>query len=280
MRLIITIFNFVFCLSTIFAQQELSIQTDKAFYVSGEKMGIVISNSTTDSPEIVYFELLDKSGEVLEKLTLKSNGIAAMGIVEIPLDWKSDWYILRTYTIWLPTLVSKDIGYHIVPIYNAFDENPANETIALPTIELPTTSAFTLNGLQTNYQKGMKAEISIKNDAENKTQYSVAVIDENTYALNTFFKGILPTVPLAQTNPAPPSGAILTQPLFLGRIEGEANVALGAFYIAEEGKFDFVSFNDKAIFGVELPDFYGQKHAPINKYSTFRRYFLFVAQNV
>ena len=264
MRLIITLFLTYFYLTSILAQQKLDIQTDKAFYVSGEKMGVVVSNSTTNSPEIIYFELLNRSGKILDKLTLKSNGIAAIGMLEIPLNWESDWYVLRTYTVWLPTLVTKDVGYQVIPIYNEFDESPVAENIALPEINLPpTTNTFSIQGVKTNYQRGDKVEISIQGNNPTKAQYAVSVIDENTFALNTYFEQLIPAIPRIQVNPAPPAGETLNQSLFLGKIKDESNNALGAFYIAEESKFDFVSFNDENVFGLELPDFYGVKHAQL-----------------
>lgn len=264
MRLIITLFSAYFYLTSILAQQKLDIQTDKAFYVSGEKMGVVVSNSTTNSPEIIYFELLNQSGEILEKLTLKSNGIAAVGMLEIPLNWESDWYVLRTYTVWLPTLVTKDMGYQVIPIYNEFDESPVTENIVLPEIKLPsTTTTFSIQGAKTNYQSGEKVEINIQGNNPDKAQYAVSVIDENTLALNTYFEQLIPAIPRIQVNPAPPGGETLNQSLFLGKIEDESNTALGAFYIAEESKFDFVSFNDENVFGTQLLDFYGEKHAQL-----------------
>ena len=219
----------------LFAQQQLKIQTDKNFYSSGEQMGLVISQSSTNSPEVIYVDLLDKQGVVLQQLTLKSTGIAATGSIAIPLDWASDWYLVRAYSVWLPSLSIKDLAYQYIPIYNEFDETPAQTYGAIEVN--PTAVENNSLSIKTNksiVHSGETLEFFIPTATNSSTYYTAKLIDQSTFELNQFFDAYRPAVKLG-TIPAPEGEkTVSSKLLFLGKLDQELQNALGAMYVAEE----------------------------------------------
>lgn len=82
----------VFALST-FAE---TVDTDREWYLAGEAMKVGVTVDT-DSALIAYAELCDTQG-LVASVVLSLNGGVGEGIVELPSDLHSGYYVLSVYT--------------------------------------------------------------------------------------------------------------------------------------------------------------------------------------
>ena len=257
------VFLFRLCLMPwlgLFAQNYLAIQTDKQFYATGEQMGIMVGQNHRNPSGVIYVQMLDQNGQVLQTLTLKDKNSLAAALFSIPLNWNSNWYIIRAYTLWLPDFQIRDIAYKVIPIYNEF-EAPTTTTDTIESIDIPTASQQIETDKEV-YQKGEQVQVTINPISNrNLTFQTVAVFDEATFTLNTYFEQIVPQLPSTHILAPGPDFEPQHKLLYLGEINDSIEQLLGALYIAEEGMYSFVSLSTENRFGLEMPDFSGKKHA-------------------
>ncbi len=83
------------------------LHLDKSEYIQGETIWIKSylvagpQHAPSDFSRNLYVELVDESGQVVKRLTLKSeNGTSTASIRLLP-EWKAGYYYLRSYTEWM-----------------------------------------------------------------------------------------------------------------------------------------------------------------------------------
>jgi len=265
MRIIFLVLSVFLLTYSAKGQQAFHVMTDKPFYVSGEKMLVSIYNTSSTESEIVYLELLNQKNEILKGQLLKRTGKVAFGNFDLPLSWESDWYLLRAYTVNKTTLAVLNIDYQVVPVYNGFDESPAVAYDIVPgDIVSGVSASFQVRVTPAQPVKDDNINIEITEKAAMQGEhYSLAVMDETTFHLWSFFEKYIPDVSTNGLSSETQSVQVQDQLLCFGKIKDQIGNNLGAFYIPEEGTFSFVSFNEAGVFGIEMPDFYGQKHGQL-----------------
>lgn len=97
----------VFALST-FAE---TVDTDREWYLAGEAMKVGVTVDT-DSVLIAYAELCDTQG-LVASVVLSLNGGVGEGIVELPSDLHSGYYVLSVYT-----RDNAHVSYRLVAVVN------------------------------------------------------------------------------------------------------------------------------------------------------------------
>lgn len=260
--------SLIFCLHSLSAQKKLLIETDKAFYSSGEKMGIVVSGNSGGAEEIVHLELLDRNGQVLQRQSSRSTGLIASTIFDIPLDWKSNWYLLRAYTIWVPSMEIKDLGMRSLPIYSEFDKNPANTEESMAENDKP-GSEFQIFSDKASYQIGEKVEIRLPNATKENTDWVIRVMDQETFDKFSKIRQLSPTPEIKLSPRKAEIGEAQKKLVFVGKI-GEYNTnGLAAMYIAEKLDFSWLSVGDGQLFGLSLEDFEGDMQAQVLSIEAF-----------
>ncbi|MEM7369458.1 MAG: hypothetical protein AAF587_12720 [Bacteroidota bacterium] len=255
----LTILAFLFS-TCVFAQQALHIQPNKPLYISGESLDFFIHHPTGSKHEVVNLELMDEEGEILQRATIRSDGMVAAGSFSLPLSQKSGWCILRAYTIWMPSTVIKDLGYCIIPVYHAFDTHAPTGPIEIPSS--PVSAVDIDFGLsKTRFQAGEQIEVELS--PQQNQQLAMTVIEKPMFELGQFFASIIPDVPIKGLGNRPSGNVHQTKLLYLGKVNGSISQYLGGFYVAEEQKADWVSFSEDRAFGVELAPFVGTKYAQL-----------------
>ena len=94
-------------------QEKVFLQSDKEKYLAGTPIWFsvwcALDNMPTFLSKIVYVELVDEGGQVIEKKMFSLNSLAsAQGVIDIDNKTKSGNYSLNAYTLWMlnyPTFI-------------------------------------------------------------------------------------------------------------------------------------------------------------------------------
>lgn len=246
-----------------FTQQELRITTDKAFYSSGEKMGIVVSNTSETESEIIYLEILDNHSNILYHVSTKSDGRIASAVFDIPLDWKSNWYIIRAYSIWVPSIEIKDIGHKALAIYSEFDETNSKQASSPSPTELTETS-LQIQPHKESYQTRDEVQVKVKDsNVKQAATWVVSVLDKKAFTQKNTQASLGTKIETQVPKRLADIGEPQKKLLYLGKLQSFGNNGLAAIYIAEEKGFNWLSLNEEQTFGIELDDFLGVKNAEV-----------------
>ncbi|MEL6256397.1 MAG: hypothetical protein AAFR87_30620 [Bacteroidota bacterium] len=269
---ILFIFLFSFLLSSLHAQKRLLVNTDKGFYSSGEKIGVKIQNNSGGKNEIIYLELLDKNSNLIQRITTRSDGRLASAIFDIPLEWNSDWYILRAFNLWIPSMEIKDMGISVIPIYSEFDESPSNME-ALNTDLSNLGYDFQIRDTEQVYNQGDEVKIRVENKENDPgIRWEVIVIDQQSFDI---MGGLAPLKPQVYTKPFErkvKEGEAQKSLLFVGFVgkAGDFNPnGLAAIYIAEKLDFRWLSMGEGQVFGLSMDDFQGTMNSQILSIEAF-----------
>ena len=86
-------------------QEKTYLQTDRNSYLSGDviwfKAYVLLNGKPTVLSKVVYVELVDTKGKILQKKMLKLIKGMAKGDMEIDKELQQDNYYLRCYTMWM-----------------------------------------------------------------------------------------------------------------------------------------------------------------------------------
>lgn len=243
-----------------YGQQVLDIQSDRPLYLSGEQMRVFIHHPGGKKHEVMHLELMNLQGEVVHRSSIRSEGLFAQASIDIPLSQESDWYLLRAYTIWMPSTAIKDLGYCVIPVYHAFDDKPANAQIEIPNSR-PADSNIDIHLAKHRFQPKEQIDFTLS-DAEAKG-FAVSVIEKPLFELKRFFDSLIPEIEATGLSDQPVGNTHQTKLLYLGKIEKPKQSFLGALYVNEEKNSDWVSFSEDQAFGVEMAPFVGTKHGQL-----------------
>lgn len=88
-----------------FFQEKVYLQLDKDYYAAGRtiwyKAYIMLQRQPTELSSILYVELLDKKGKVLQRNKRPINDGGAYGNFKLPTDLPAGDYRIRAYTMWM-----------------------------------------------------------------------------------------------------------------------------------------------------------------------------------
>ncbi|MEM8891670.1 MAG: hypothetical protein AAGD28_27070 [Bacteroidota bacterium] len=266
------IFIFSLLLINLQAQQRLLVNTDKGFYSSGEKIGVTVQRNSGGENEIIYLELLDKNSKLLQRITTRSDGRLASAVFDIPLEWKSDWYLLRAFNLWVPSMEIKDMGISVLPIYSEFDESPAN----MEAIEADMTKLgydFQIRDTEQVYTQGDEVKIRVENEENDPNiRWQVSVLDQQSFDIMGGLSSLIPQVYTSPIERKTEEGEAQKSLLYVGFVgkAGDFNPnALAAIYIAEKLDFRWLSMGEGQVFGLSMEDFDGQMNAQILSIEAF-----------
>jgi hypothetical protein len=86
-------------------QEKTYIQTDRNSYIAGETIWFntyaILNEKPTILSKVIYVDLLDRSGKVVEKRMLQLKSGIADGSIDIKQELRSGYYFLRCYTLWM-----------------------------------------------------------------------------------------------------------------------------------------------------------------------------------
>lgn len=253
-------------LSDLFAQNSLFVNTDKGFYSSGEKIGVTIQNNSGGEDEIIYLELLDKNSNLIQRITTRSDGRLASAILDIPLEWKSDWYLLRAFNLWVPNMEIKDMGIHVIPIYSEFDESPANMEALNPDLS-KLGYDFQIRDAEEIYSQGEEVKIRVENTENDPgIRWEVQVVDQESFDIMGGMAALRPSVSVNPQKKKTDDAEAQKSLVYVGFVgkAGDFNPnGLAAIYIAEKLDFNWLSMGEGQVFGLSMEDFQGNMNAQI-----------------
>jgi hypothetical protein len=86
-------------------QEKVYIQTDRENYVAGEpiwfKTYATLNEKPTVLSKIIYVELINEEGKLVEKRMIKLKSGVSNGVVDTKASYLSGNYFLRAYTLWM-----------------------------------------------------------------------------------------------------------------------------------------------------------------------------------
>lgn len=189
-----TIVFFFVAMTILQAQpEEIYVQTDKGFYVTGEDAWYKISFLNTDTSElkskIIHLDWVSPKGKVVKYQRLSIEKQSAKGDLTIPLTWKEGYYTLRAYTQLNLNYSSEFIFQKKIPIYNEIGDKGLAETVNLKTRNTSQTPQLKIlkkaiplqiNLDKTIYKKREKIKIPIIMPNQKWANLSVKVYDINS----------------------------------------------------------------------------------------------------
>ena len=242
------------------AQDNGSIILSKSFFATGEEMGLSLIN-ISEKDEIVYLELLSSNGEVVKRLRIKSSSEVVTTSISLPLTLPSGWYILRAYTLWLPSMTIKKLVYQTCPIYNDLQPLSLDNTEVVDWEETNKSGAqFTLSADGTEYSSGSDIGLTIESESgENGISGALSVMDSATYVLHNWFLENTPMLPEPQSFSTAEGDEMGTELVYIGQANEALSNLLGALYIRDERRFAWLSLQNDAYFGFAMEDFNGSR---------------------
>lgn len=86
-------------------QEKAYLQTDKSTYLSGEtiwyKAYVTLGEKPTILSTVLYVDITDQSGKVMDKQMLQLTAGTAKGGITIKKEWQGGDYFARCYTLWM-----------------------------------------------------------------------------------------------------------------------------------------------------------------------------------
>lgn len=86
-------------------QEKAYVQTDRNSYLAGESIWFktysVLGGKPTILSKVIYVDLIDRSGMVLDKKMMKLVNGTADGVIDLKSDIPAGPYVLRCYTLWM-----------------------------------------------------------------------------------------------------------------------------------------------------------------------------------
>lgn len=245
-------------------QNSLAVHSNKPFYSSGEQIGIVVSNMSHEGDEIVYIELLTKDGKIIDIQSVRSESNICTTVFTVPADVKSDWYVIRAYTIWNPSLQIKDVGYRTLALYNEFESFDPTPSVILPKTGSTPEDGISIVTNRDRYKKGEVVEVTatfLSPDPQRSTNVIItSVVHSPTYQLMKSFEQLVPQIPDVKFRSPPVDNQKINKLLFVGRVNEDIGNVLGAVYVVEARALSWVPITENQTFGIDLEDFEGQRH--------------------
>jgi hypothetical protein len=171
-------------------QEKVYLQFDRPGYTSGDVLrfnGYVLAgvqNVLSPLSKNLYIELLDNQNNVIHEVMLYVRNGQVEGSIDLPMNLKSDDYLVRAYTLWMLNSPHDYIFSQIIPIISLFEkfENTLNDPIK---DNQPNLMFFPEGG---NLVKGIPTRLAFK--ATDNQQKGLAIegtiFDEKGTRITTF----------------------------------------------------------------------------------------------
>lgn len=107
-------------------KEEIYIQTDRDIYISGEQVWLKIykinrlSSAPADESKVIYFELLDNSGNIDRQLKISVNGFSGSAGFRLSDTLSSGNYLIRAYSNWMQNYSEDLFFYKYITVINPF----------------------------------------------------------------------------------------------------------------------------------------------------------------
>ena len=108
--------------------EELYVQTDRDFYISGEKVYLKIYclNRLTHKPsavsKVVYVSLLDSLNDPLVQTKIGVNDFTGSGMIILPEDLGTGNYYIASCTRWMQNFSPDFFSYKVISVLNPFED--------------------------------------------------------------------------------------------------------------------------------------------------------------
>lgn len=145
--------------------EKVFLHTDKPYYLSGEKIWLkaylVAGPAHVPSPlsKVVYVELLNPKGEVIENLTLLTKNGSSHGSISLPDSLTSGQYALRGYTSWMRNFSCDYFFDQDVKIWNLFEASEKPDKPIVSSLEKIDLQFFPEGG---TLVVGMQSKVAFK----------------------------------------------------------------------------------------------------------------------
>jgi len=177
------------------ATDNISISTDKSFYVVGELVNIKVINELdvqliNNKRDYVYCDLISQSGDIhLSQKLMLINGVGELQM-HIPKNIKSGYYIIRAYTRQM-RLSPLTYAFVEVRIVNIADSEVVGAGVS-QSIELKKDASVSVGeqmifeGLSSNYKRRDKVSFNINIDTSlyRNSSISVSVVPKLSTSIN------------------------------------------------------------------------------------------------
>jgi hypothetical protein len=105
-----------------YPQEKVYLHLDKDYYAAGETMWfkayVLLQGQPSLSATNLYVELVDKSGNVVNKKLISVGGATGSGAFELPETSKPGQYQLRAYTAWMLNFDAEYLFYKNIEIFD------------------------------------------------------------------------------------------------------------------------------------------------------------------
>ncbi len=114
------------------SQEEISVHTDKPYYLAGETLWFSVyctekgSAKPSELSSVVYLEILDQSNQVVSQIGVKLDSGIANGQLMLGTDLATGYYWLRAYTAWMRNGQAQDFYQQALWIINPLTELSEN----------------------------------------------------------------------------------------------------------------------------------------------------------
>lgn len=195
-------------------KERIQVQTDKDFYLAGEKMGLKLYGTDTEGKalpfsRVAYVELLgDKDNAV--RLKVEMNNATGEALMQLPYTLSSGIYDLVVYTRWMRREGEQVFSRQKIGIFNSLRYTQSQDHIDFIEGEAPAPAPLPSgNGIQvktnkTQYGNRESVKLSLSNLPQDAT-LSVSVVRQD--------------ISLGETTNSSPT-AYGTKGLFLPEVEG------------------------------------------------------------
>ena len=107
--------------------ERFHLHLNQPFYVVGEPIHFNIYQTDfkehADHSEIIYVNLHDQEGKLLQQRKLQMTEGTASGKIEIPFNWKEEYYHLTCFSKWNLQFADEAISIKTVAVFNPFDNS-------------------------------------------------------------------------------------------------------------------------------------------------------------
>lgn len=198
-------------------KERIWVQTDKDFYLAGEKMGLKLYGTDTQGKalpfsRVAYVELLgDKDNAVRLKVELKD--ATGEALMQLPYTLASGVYDLVAYTRWMRNEGEQVFFRRKVAVFNSLRYAQNMDCIDFVEGEAPSTAALpTGNGIS------VKADKATYGNRETVTLTLEGMPQDARLSVSVIRKDILPAMDANQSTAAPTADGILYAPELEGLI--------------------------------------------------------------
>lgn len=164
--------------------ERFRVDLSQPIFLTGETIWYKINNTNykdyDDHSKILYINIHDKTGILLQQQKLELTEGKVHGSFNIPLTWEEDLYFLTCFTKWNLQFGSDGLTAIKIPIFNAFEEKEIHDSDTSTVIISESNRNSGIKSLsieldEESYSRRQEVQVSIKSDHGLKDNLSITV---------------------------------------------------------------------------------------------------------